>query len=47
MNIYTPADNTMVTQVFDSKTGKLININYQFLTDTKEDYLNKKSWDCY
>ena len=37
----------MEKQVFDFKRGKSININYQFITDQKDDYFNKKSQNCY
>ena len=35
---YTPADGIIGTQVCDSRTVKSLNINYQLLTDPKEDY---------
>ena len=38
---YTPADGIIGKQVCDSRTGKSLNINYQLLTDPKEDYLKE------
>ena len=38
---YPPADAIMGTQVCDARTGEPLNINYQLLTDPKEDYLKE------
>ena len=47
MIIFSHKEKTMEKQVFDFKRGKSININYQFITDQKDDYFNKKSQNCY